>query len=198
MKKVAIFALSFLAAVMLVHPAGAEPPQWEFDRAHGYFYFDIKHIFTTVRGHFADYDGVFQFDPDQTAASRFDIRVKTESVDTRHARRDKHLRSGDFFDVGEFPEMRFASTRIRRVADNQFIAEGKMTIKDVTRDVTIPFTFFGARQNPFNKKQIVAGFEARFTIDRLVYNVGSGKYYEMGVIGKDVDVLVALEMVRPK
>ena len=71
-------------------------------------------------------------------------------------------------------------------------------MKDVTKDVTIPFTYYGFRENPLNKKQLVAGFEARFTIDRLDYHVGSGKYYKMGVVGKAVNVTITLEVLRDK
>ena len=64
--------------------------------------------------------------------------------------------------------------------------------------VSVPFTLLGTKDNPFDDKSEVAGFEARLTIDRLAYHVGSGKYYDMGVVGKEVDVLITLEVTRRK
>jgi polyisoprenoid-binding protein YceI len=84
------------------------------------------------------------------------------------------------------------------VDGNRFELEGKLTVKDVTKKVVVPFTYYGMKENPLKPKQLVAGFEAKFTIDRLQYHVGPGKYYEMGVIGKDVDVTISLEVLRDK
>ena len=98
----------------------------------------------------------------------------------------------------KYPRITFRSTRIYREEGNRFIVEGDFTIKDVTKRITVPLTYFGVRDNPLKEGQVVAGFEARFTIDRLEYHVGSGKYYQMGVTGKDVDLLITLEMLRDK
>ena len=198
MKKFALL-LVFLLVIFPVRSALlAAAQEWKFDRAHGSFYFDIQHIFHTTRGYFEDYKGSFRFDPDHPERSEIDITIKSKSITTHHRRRDRHLRSDDFLDAKRFPQMKFTSSRIRHVRDNVFEVEGSLTIKDVTRKISVPFTFYGVRENPFNSKQWVAGFEARFTIDRLEYHVGSGKYYEMGTVGKDVDILVSLEMLREK
>ncbi len=71
-----------------------------------------------------------------------------------------------------------------------------MKIKNVSKTLELPFTFFGSKPNPFNPKQEVAGFEARMTIDRIAYHVGNGNFLKMGVVGKDVDVLISLEATR--
>jgi polyisoprenoid-binding protein YceI len=84
------------------------------------------------------------------------------------------------------------------VEGDQYVVKGTMTIKDVSKTVSVPFTFFGIKQSPFDKGSVVTGFEARMAIDRLEYNVGTGKFYEMGVIGKDVDVLISFEATRKK
>jgi polyisoprenoid-binding protein YceI len=74
--------------------------------------------------------------------------------------------------------------------------EGNLTIKGKTNKVAVPFTYFGTRENPLKKGQMVAGFETRFTIDRLEYQVGPGKFFEMGVIGRNVDILITLEVLK--
>jgi polyisoprenoid-binding protein YceI len=151
-----------------------------------------------VRGQFEDYAGTFLFDPANLAQSKFDIDVKVKSVNTNNRKRDNHLRSDDFLSAGEYPVMTFRSTRIQALEGRRYSVEGKLTIKDVTKDVVVPFVFYGIKDNPFDKEQAVAGFEASFTIDRLEYHVGSGKFYEMGVVGKDVTITVSLEMIRKK
>jgi polyisoprenoid-binding protein YceI len=90
------------------------------------------------------------------------------------------------------------SKRISHKEGNQYEVEGDLTIKDVTKSLVLPLTYFGTRDNPLQKGEVVAGFETRFTLNRLDYHVGSGKFHEMGVAGKDVDITVSLEMLRDK
>ena len=190
-------ALSFT----LLFTAGqiyAAAPQWKIDPVHSSINFSIKHIVADTTGFFEDFDGTTFFDPNDLGNSSFNFTVQVKSVNTNNRKRDGHLRSADFFGVNKYPEMKFQSTRILYKQGNQYVVEGNMTVKDVTKSVAIPFTFFGVRDNPFNPKVAVAGFEARFTIDRLAYNVGNGKFLEMGVVGKDVDVVISTEMTREK
>jgi polyisoprenoid-binding protein YceI len=92
--------------------------------------------------------------------------------------------------------MRFESTAVTHSQDNRYLVGGTMTIKDVSRKVKLPFTFLGTKPNPFNPKQEVAGFELSMTIDRFDYNVGNGKFLDLGVVGKYVDVVITLELTR--
>ena len=78
------------------------------------------------------------------------------------------------------------------------MVEGNLTVKDVTKPVAILFTCFGTQDNPFDPKVTVTGFEAHFTIDRLAYGVGNGKFLKMGVVGQEVDVVISTEMTRKK
>ena len=94
--------------------------------------------------------------------------------------------------------MTFKSTAVEHVKDDQYLVKGKMTVKDVSKTVAVPFTFMSTKTHPFDYKSEVAGFEARMTIDRLDYHVGGGKFYDMGVVGKTVDVLITLEVTRKK
>ena len=94
--------------------------------------------------------------------------------------------------------MTFKSSRVSHAGGNKYLLEGKMTIKDVTKDIVLEFIYWGQKENPFNNNEMVAGFDSRFKIDRLNYHVGDGKFYKMGVVGKEVDVLITLEMIRHK
>ena len=184
--------------LLCVGTAFGEAQKWEIDKNHSSIYFDVRHTYVTVRGLFDDFSGTVMFDPQNKDASRVDFEVKVASINTNIPERDKHLRSADFFDASKYPEMTFKSTNIKHIEDNQYVVEGNLTVKDVTKQVAIPFTYFGVRENPLKKGQRVAGFEAEFTINRLDYNVGTGKFAEMGVIGEEVSIVVALEVLNDK
>ena len=198
MKKTMPIVLVFAALCMLAPFARAAAPDWTVDKVHSGVYFDIQHIFATVRGSFDEFNAVIRFDPANLEESQFDFTVAVQSVNTKNAKRDHHLLSGDFFDVKKYPEMTFKSAAIKHLKGNRYAVTGTTTIKDVNRNVTVPFTYFGNRPNPFNPKQLVAGFEAHMNLDRLSYHVGDGKFFKMGVVGKDVTVLITIEAARDK
>jgi len=178
--------------------AHAAAPKWELDPAHSGIYFSVNHIYSTTRGYFEDFEGSVFFSPDDLAGSRFNFTVKVKSINTGNSKRDGHLNSSDFFDSKKYPQMTFKSSTVRHVKNNQYIVEGQMTVKDVSKTVSVPFTLLGVATHPFDKKSEVAGFEARLNIDRLAYHVGGGKFYDMGVVGKEVEVLISLEVTRKK
>jgi polyisoprenoid-binding protein YceI len=94
--------------------------------------------------------------------------------------------------------MTFKSSRITREGENRFRVDGLLTIKDVTKEMPLVFTYHGQQDNPLVAGKIVAGLDAAFTLDRLAFHVGDGKFYKMGVVGKDVEVLITVEMLRDK
>ncbi len=196
-RNLAVAFIMFLFLSFLGVP-GAGAAEWTFDPPHSNVYFDIHHIFATVRGNFRDFSGTFTFDPDNLAASGMDIAVQTKSIDTQIEKRDEHVRSAEFLDVAEHPVMTFKSASIKHLKGDKYQVVGDLTIRDVTKRVAIPFTFHGIKDSPFDKAKQVAGFDAHFVIDRLAYHVGDGKYYKMGVLGKDVNVFISLEMLRDK
>ena len=188
----------FLFVLIFSAQAIAAAPKWELDPSHSGIYFGINHIYSTVRGHFEDFKGTVMFSPDDLAGSRFDFEVAVKSINTRHSKRDSALNSANFFDSKKYPTMTFKSSSVKHVKDNQYVLEGEMTVKDVTKSISVPFVFLGVKDFPYDDKKEVAGFEAQLTIDRLAYHVGGGKMYDMGVVGKEVDVLISLEVLRNK
>lgn len=176
--------------------AFAEAEIWEIDKAHSNIYFDVRHTYATVRGQFDEFSGTLRFDPDNLAVSSVRFEISTKSINTRIPNRDNHLRSEEFFAVKKYPAMTFQSIGVKQKEGNQYTLEGNLTIKGKTHKVAVPFTYFGIRENPLKKGQMVAGFETRFSIDRLEYLVGPGKYFEMGVIGRNVDILITLEVLK--
>ena len=196
MKKIIHFIVTISLVIGVSGMAYADAPQWKIDPAHAGIYFSIDHIFSKVKGHFNDFDAEIYFDPANLDQSRASFRVKVGSIDTNNTKRDGHLRSDDFFSAKKYPEMRFESSAVDHLGGNLYMVDGTMTVKDVSRRVKLPFTFLGTKPNPFNPKQEVAGFELSMTIDRFDYNVGTGKFLDLGVVGKYVDVVITLEVTR--
>lgn len=187
-----------MALVLLAGMGQARAETWTFDPVHSGIFFDIKHVYATTRGQFEEFSGIISIDPDTHAVISWNMEVKVKSINTGNPQRDNHLRSEDFFDAGKYPKMTFTSRTVTHLSDNRYEITGDLTIKDVTRAVTVPFTFLGARDNPMDPKQVLAGYEATFTIDRLSYHVGTGKFHEMGVVGKDVGITLTFEVLQSK
>lgn len=196
MKKTNCLCIVVFSMLLATSLAFAEAEKWEIDKAHSNVYFDVRHTYATVRGQFDEFSGSLYFDPGNLAASRVAFDIRTKSINTRIPQRDNHLRSEEFFATNEYPSMTFQSTAVEHKEGNQYTLEGNLTIKGKTKKVALPLTYFGTRENPLKKGQMVAGFETRFSIDRLDYGVGTGKYFDMGVIGNRVDILIALEVLK--
>lgn len=178
--------------------ASAAARSWDLDKAHSNIYFGVTHIYSTVNGLFNEFSLDVNFDPENLEQSSFLFTIEVDSINTNIAKRDKHLISADFFDAGKFPQMIFKSTQITESGDNRYDVAGKLTIKGVEYDVTLPLKLEGVAEHPTKKGTDVAGFNGTLTIDRLAYGVGTGKFYEMGVVGKDVDIFVSLEVLSDK
>jgi polyisoprenoid-binding protein YceI len=168
---------------------------WEVDKAHSAIYFSVDHIFSKTRGHFNEFDIKTNFAPAQLDQSSFVFTIKVDSIDTNITKRDKHLLSADFFDSGKFPQMTFTSTKITDQGDGLYNVVGTLTVKDKDYDLTLPLKLVGVAEHPAKKGTDVAGFNGTVMLDRLAHGVGTGKFYEMGVVGKDVEVLVTLELL---
>jgi len=196
MKKILYFLLFFVAMT----PFQAFAQQWELDKAHTNFYFEVRHTYVPVRGQFMEFTGDVYFAPENLDKSKFDFTIKVDSVDTKIGKRDTHLRSPDFFDTAKYPHITFKSSKVTSGGSksNKYIVEGILTIKDVSRNLAFEFDYLGQKVNPANPDQIVAGFEAYLKLDRLEYHVGDGKFYKMGLVGKDVEILLALELLHDK
>jgi polyisoprenoid-binding protein YceI len=196
MKKIFCAIIAVVSILFTASFTSAELEKWEIDKGHSSVYFDVRHTYATVRGYFEDYTGSVQFDADNMEMGRINLEVKTKSINTGIPNRDNHLRADEFFGVNKYPTMIFESTGVKQKQGNEYMVEGNLTVKGKTQKMAVPFTYFGSRENPLKKGQQVAGFEARFSINRLDYGVGSGKYVEMGTIGNKVNILVTLEVVR--
>jgi polyisoprenoid-binding protein YceI len=143
------------------------------DPAHTRIGFVARHAMVTkVRGSFNQFEGAGYFDADDPSKSSLQITIAADSIDTRNADRDAHLRSNDFFDMAKHPKIHFASTSVEGVGGDVYRVTGDLTIKDVTRPVAIDFEFGGTAVDPFGNHRI--GFEGSVAVDRkdwgLVWN----------------------------
>lgn len=169
--------------------------RYELDPAHTNIEFAVRHmLLTKVKGQFNDVMAELKWDGENLDESSVEVRIKTASIDTDNERRDNHLRSADFLDAEKYPEIIFKSDRIEKTEDGH-IAHGKLTIRDVTRDVSLPFKVMGKLAQPDGRTRI--GFEATLTINRFDYNVNWDKVLETGglVAGEDVEIDIQAQFV---
>ena len=146
---------------------------YTIDTSHSRLGFSARHaMVTTVRGAFPAFEGTAHIDTANPAASTVSLSIDVSSVDTGSADRDGHLRSGDFFDAGTYPTITFTSTRVEREDASTWLITGDLTIKGVTKPVTIEFESTGSAKDPFGNLRV--GFEGATSINRkdwgLVWN----------------------------
>ena len=163
------------------------------DPAHTRIGFVTRHAMVTkVRGAFNDYSGEATIDGANPADSSLTVVVRTASIDTRQADRDAHLRSGDFFDAETFPELTFSGTDFTITGPGSVDVSGDLTIKDVTRPVTIPFSFEGVATDPFGNERV--GFEGQTVIKRSDFGLTWNAALETGGVLVSDKVTLELEV----
>lgn len=190
-------AAAAAAISLMAQPVSAQT--WEVDKAHTEITFEVRHFFTPTSGKFDEFDIDLVYDADDLGASSVSAVIPIASIDTNNESRDEHLNSPDFFSAGEFPRMSFESTSIRRVSDDQLIATGNLTIRDVTHEVEMPITILGVKEIPAEMQEMmggakrVASFEAVLDIDRNDFGVGTGQWAADAVVGKTVSIRLLVE-----
>src|SRR5215218_5114911 len=134
------------------------------DVSHSRLGFSARYaMVTTVRGAFKDFEGTAHVDTANPAASKVELTIKADSIDTGVADRDAHLRGADFFEIEQHPEITFSSTNVERDGDDWTIT-GDLTIKGITKEIAVEFESTGSARDPFGNLRI--GFEGRTTLSR--------------------------------
>lgn len=140
------------------------------DNSHSSVGFVARHAMVTkVRGNFGEYNVEFTLDADNPENSSANVTIQVESVNTGNEQRDGHLRNNDFFDLENYPTINFKSTSIKQTGDNSFDVTGDLQIKDVTKEITIPFSFEGQVTDPFGNLRV--GFEGAVDVNRKDWNI---------------------------
>ena len=143
---------------------------YTIDPAHTRIGFQARHAMVTkVRGHFKEFEGSFHFDPSHPDESWAMVTIQAKSIDTGNEQRDAHLRSNDFFAMDQFPEITFESTSVQPIDHTHCRLNGALTIRGVTRPVSLDFEFYGAVTDPWGNTRI--GFEGSTEVNRKDWGV---------------------------
>ena len=184
----AVFTVASVAMVKINATA------WSVDKSHSSINFEVRHFFAKVPGAFEDYSADVNFSPENLNESSIDVTIQVKSINTKNERRDGHLMSPDFFNAEEYSTISFTSDRIEAQGDNNFVAYGTLTIKDVSKDFELPFTLLGVTENPFRENGLVAGISSEFQLLRNDFGVGTGDWVSDAVVGNEVDVTLNIEL----
>ena len=143
---------------------------YDIDAAHSRLGFVARHAMVTkVRGSFTEFAGSFDLNASNWPASTAQATIQVASIDTGNEQRDGHLRTNDFFDAPNYPQITFTSTRVERTAQDTFAVTGDLTIKGTTRAVTVEFVYTGTAVDPYGNTRI--GFEGISTINRSDFGI---------------------------
>ena len=166
---------------------------YTIDPAHTRIGFVARHAMVTkVRGSFNEFTGTVVIDAEKPEQSTAELAIKVDSIDTRNADRDGHLRTNDFLDLDNFPEITFRSTAAEQVDETNAKLTGDLTIKGVSRPITIDFEFEGAATDPFGNKRL--GFEGSHTISRKDYGITWNAPLETGGVLVSDKVVLEFEV----
>ncbi|QSB12790.1 polyisoprenoid-binding protein [Natronosporangium hydrolyticum] len=167
--------------------------RYTIDPAHTRLGFVARHAMVTkVRGAFNDFEGTAVLDAENLDASKITVTIKAKSIDTRNEQRDEHLRSNDFLAMADYPEISFVSTSARQTGEQELELTGDLTVRGVTKSVTIPFQFEGAATDPFGNVRI--GFEGSTTINRKDFGVVWNAPLETGGVLVSEKVVLEFEV----
>jgi len=171
-------------------PATGAPPRYTQNAAKSSLKFTFEQAGAAASGNFKKFTTVLIYDEKNLAASSLNVRVDIASVDTQEPERDSMLKDADLFNVAKYPAATFTASSLAKPADGTLEAVGKLTIRDVTREVRLPLTL----------KPTPEGFElsGKFTLKRLDYGVGQGELKATDSVGNDVKIEYAVSLVRSR
>ncbi|MFP1721777.1 YceI family protein [Lonsdalea quercina] len=186
--------LGLLLASTVSYAGSALAADYKIDKEgqHAFIQFRIKHLgYSWLYGTFKDFDGTFTFDEANPSSDKVNVTIKTDSVDTNHAERDKHIRSADFLNVAKAPLATFTSTGVKKSGDDLDIT-GNLTLNGVTKPVTLEAKLMGQGDDPWGNYR--AGFEAKGKIKLKDFNITT----DLGPASQDVELIISLEGIRQK
>ena len=170
---------------------------WTIDTTHSEIGFKIKHlVISTVSGKFTSFEGKLEGEPGDLENAKISFTADIDSIHTGNEQRDGHLKSADFFDAAKYAKLTFVSTNIERKDGNDYKVTGDLTIKNVTRSVTLNVEFGGTQNNFYG--QTVAGFEITGKINRQDFGLTWSAVTEAGgiVVSDEVKLVINTELVK--
>ena len=185
--------LSGAALAALLFTAGsavAADYKIDIQGQHAFVNFRIQHLgYSWLYGTFRDFGGTFSYDEQDPSKDKVNVTIKTSSVDTNHANRDKHLRSKDFLNSTKFPEASYVSTSVTKEGDLLKIA-GNLTLNGVTKPVALTAKLMGQGDDPWGKKR--AGFEAQGQFKLKDFDINS----DLGPKSQEVELIISVEGIQ--
>ncbi len=191
--------LVLAGSIFTAQPTLAAAEAWTVDASHSTSLFKVRHFFTPVTGRFTDFAGTLNYDADAPENSTVEIVVQATSIDTDNEDRDKHLRTDDFFNVEAYPTLTFKSTKVAKGDKaGQFKVTGDLTIRDVTKPVTLDVEVLGFGPDAWGGSR--GGFIASGVINRLEYGVKWNKALDTGgaMLGDEVTIDFGVEVMKKK
>lgn len=170
---------------------------WQIDTSHSQVEFTVRHMMISkARGRFEQFSGTVEGDEQHPAGAKIDVTIDVNSLNTRDARRDGHLKSPDFFDAEKYPTITFRSKRVEPVNDRYATLIGDLTIRDVTKEVALNVEYAGKAKSPWGTTS--AGFSATTTINRKDFGLVYNQTLETGgvLVGEDVSIEIDVELVE--
>ncbi|MEX2281510.1 MAG: YceI family protein [Gemmatimonadota bacterium] len=170
---------------------------WQVDAAHSEVGFAVRHLMVAnVKGRFQNLTADLQLEESDPTHSRIRVDIDAASIDTRSEQRDQHLRSADFFDAENHPRISFQSDRIERVSDDRYRVTGDLTIRGVTRQVSLDTEVSGPEKDPWGGERL--GVSATTKIDRRDFGLTWNQALETGglAVSHDVKINIELELIR--
>lgn len=190
----------FLAtAITLFSTALFAQTTWNVDNSHSNVKFTVTHlVISEVEGYFKNFKGSITSSNADFNDASVDFTVDINSINTDNENRDKHLKSDDFFNAEQYPNMTFKSTSFKKVSGNKYKLTGNLTIRNITKTVTFDVIYGGTVKDPWGNTK--AGFKATTVINRFDYNLKWNTVTEAGgaVVGKDVTIDLKLEFAQAK
>jgi len=169
---------------------------WDFDLTHSSVNFHVRHLMVSkVHGRFTKWSGNLELDDADLTKSKIDVTIDAASIDTKEDKRDEHLRSADFLDAAQFPQITFKSTQITRDGDD-YRVEGDLTIHGVTRPITLEVEGGGQVKDPWGGTR--TGFSAKTSISRKDFGLTWNVALETGgfLVGDKVEITLEIEAVK--
>ena len=173
----------------------AEPADFVLDPAHTYITFFVSHIgYSDMPGMFLESSGSFSYDEEKQELMNATVTVKTDSVFTNHEKRDEHLRSADFLNTSEFPEMTFVAKTTEKISDTEGKLTGDLTLLGVTKPITLDVRLNKAGNYPFGDGHYAVGIDATGTFKRSDFGMSYG--VDGGIVGDDIKLVIGIEGTR--
>lgn len=189
--------LTFLTLTLLMGLAAQAQTTWVFDAAHSSVGFSVMHlVITEVDGKFEKYDGQLTTTKDDFTYANINFTIDVNSINTGQSKRDGHLKSDDFFDAGNHPQITFKGESLKKVKGNKYKLKGDLTMRGTTKPVELDVKYLGTVQDAYGNTK--AGFKINGEVDRFDYGLKWDAATEAGnlVVSREVKIDVDVQLLK--